>query len=143
MNLGQVQQLLGDWLVREFSPVLVNPASQRERSMRVLEESVELCQSCGLKEDEIWTIIQRVMKRPPQKDFLLEAGQTAITLLAFFETTGFSMEAQIFHELKNILNHSQGYYTERMARKVLDMPALYHPIEIDGARNYLKAKEQK
>lgn len=138
MNLDQVQELLGDWLTREFYPILTNPASLRERALRVLEEATELAQACGISETDIWTLIQRSIKRP-KGDWPQEIAQVAITSLAFCESAGYSLQSLAFKELKIILNRSPNYYTARMAHKVLDLRSLYDLIEVNRAKDYLES----
>ena len=141
MDTKQTQLIMNNWISREFSSAISHTHGERERSMRVLEEAIALCQACGITAPDMQVIIKRCMNRPVG-DVRTEVQQVGITFLAFCASKCYSADELITIELLKILNRPQCYFTRRMREKVLAMPSLYSMREVNAAKQYLEAEQK-
>lgn len=135
------QALIGEWVSRAFSPVLINPNDLLERSRRVLEEALELYQSVGGVRSTVDLLADRTFSRP-RGSAEQELGQVGITLLAFANAAGLSADRQEQIEVFQALRLPASYFTCRMAKKMLSQLALYQPSEIDRASDFVKESSE-
>ena len=73
------QRMIGEWVVKTFGKESMN---SRERTLRFLEESIELAQAHGITPEETNKTVIRVYKKPPGNP-TQEVGGVMVTLLAF------------------------------------------------------------
>lgn len=73
------QQMVGKWVRRTFGDNSQNDT--RERSLRFIEEAVELVQVTGLSQSEVFQIIDKVYVKP-KGELRQELGGVMVTLLA-------------------------------------------------------------
>jgi len=82
--LSTLQMRVKTWLLRVFVDGGVYSRQEvlgrRERSLRFLEEAIELVQATGLTEEEITRVVRYVMGRPTG-EISQEIGGTLFTLL--------------------------------------------------------------
>lgn len=75
------QGMIGKWVVKTFGQESMN---QRERSLRFIEEAIELVQTQGITKDDINKVMDRVYLKPVG-DLKQEVGGSFVTLLALCE----------------------------------------------------------
>ena len=73
------QRTVGQWVEKTFG--FESRTSRRERSLRFMEEALELGQSLGIKEEEAILLVTKVFERPPGQPNQ-ERGGVMVTLLA-------------------------------------------------------------
>lgn len=87
------------WVINVMGMSLLD--SKWERAMRVVEEVIELGQSCGLRESDISKLVQRVYSRsigdPKQ-----EAGGVMVTLIALASTCNINLISELKREVERI-----------------------------------------
>lgn len=110
VSLDQMQQAVGDWVARAFGHAVAR--SQRERSARLLEESLELAQAAGLTEAEAIRMVRHVYTRPVG-ELEQEIGGTAVTLLAFCAAAEVSLGELAQREIDRVLSMPIEHFARR------------------------------
>jgi hypothetical protein len=82
MNDETYQSDVHEWAVDCFG--VEGATDRKERSMRFLEEAVELAQSCDLTLEEVAAVVQYVYRRPTGRPSQ-EVGGVMVTLAALCE----------------------------------------------------------
>lgn len=80
----------------------------RERTMRSLEEQIELAQAVGLTEDEVKQIVRYVFSRPPGEPGQEIAG-SLITLFAMAQALGVDSYTLMMKEINKVIANRNEY----------------------------------
>ena len=112
MNRDRRQGVVGEWVRLTFG----TQSDRVERARRLLEETAELVQACGLDETEAVRIVAHVFKGPPG-EVLQEAGGVGMTLLALAASFPFSADAAERAELYRVLALKPEHFRQRHAFK--------------------------
>lgn len=83
--LGELQHRISAWVAKCFGSS--NLFDRHERTRRVVEEAIELCQAEGLRQAEVVRIAVRVYSRPAGEPDR-EAAGVGLTLLAWHQMDG-------------------------------------------------------
>lgn len=115
MDIPRLQNLMMDWMVTRFGlPVALN---RKERTMRVLEEALELAQAEGVTWAAALLLLDHVFKKPagePEQ----EAAGIMVTMLAWFAITpSLSMEEVTVQEIGRIRNLPADHFRARHNKK--------------------------
>lgn len=108
------QRIAFDWCKRTFGSRIAS--SVHERSLRVVEEAIELAQSEGVDEALLHKLVSNIMARPKGKPFQ-EVGGVAVTLLIYCEQQHLDLEWCMQEELQRILGKDPQAFRDRMAQK--------------------------
>lgn len=74
------------------------------RSLRVLEEAMELAQSEGVTPEELQIIADQVYSKPVNPDPKKELGGVIVTLTNYADTRGYNLEESFYSEYCRILD---------------------------------------
>lgn len=80
---------VGDWISSCFGETLAK--DKKERTLRFLEESLELCQALGMEESVAHEMVKYVFSRPAG-DMRQEAGGVMITLAGLARATKINLD---------------------------------------------------
>lgn len=61
--MSTLSRLACDWAIRAFGPDHVN--DRKVRSLRIVEEAIELCQAYGVDKEKVALAVNEVYGRPP------------------------------------------------------------------------------
>jgi hypothetical protein len=95
-----IQKTIADWVIRTFG--LQCFTTRKERALRVLEEALELAQSCGISLDEADGVLMHVYSRP-EGEVRQELAGVAVTALAFAESQNFNLAEIVAEEVTRVL----------------------------------------
>lgn len=102
-----------EWVRRTFGEAFLN---DRERSLRFIEEAVELVQALGLPADDVRRVTDHVYARP-DGDYPQEMGGVIITLEALAEHVGVNLDRQASLEWERINAMPQSHFDAASERK--------------------------
>lgn len=108
------QRCVQQWVVDAFGEQVA--MNVHERTMRVLEEAIELAQSEGISLFEVVGLANHVYRKPlgkPQQ----EVGGIGVTLLAYCALKGFSADEEEQREVARILSFPPDHFRQRQAAK--------------------------
>lgn len=109
-----LRELVTDWAVRSFGEDHV--VDERVRAKRLLEETLELCQSLDVPVAEATRVVEVVYSRPsgyPEQ----EVGGVMVTLAILCEQLGIDPEEEFRRELRRILDKPAAEFARRNAEK--------------------------
>lgn len=115
MRFGVIQEIAFDWAMRCFGKAHVY--DDKVRSLRVVEEAIELCQSVGVVQEDILLVSDLVYQRKPGKPSQ-EIGGLMMTIMVFCERNGIDAEEAGVTELRRVLSISPEHFAQRNAEKV-------------------------
>lgn len=101
------------WATETFGPVALDP---RERTMRFLEEAIELAHAMGLDPDTVAAIRDRVYSRP-QGTIQREIGQSGMTLEALAECINVDADFEVGREFHRVQQVPQAEWQRRHEAK--------------------------
>jgi len=114
----QRQQLIMNWIRDTFGVIPgLDVESQRERAMRFLEEALELCQTAGLTQGDVYSMARYTYGRPAGV-LAQEAGGVAVTLYALCEVFGVSAAQAEFDEIGRVMDISPDKFQARHVAKM-------------------------
>jgi hypothetical protein len=99
MTFYTLQRACMSWAERMFGKTVMR--GPVERSMRTLEEAIELAQAEGVHEGRVRQLVARVYSRP-QGEVKQELAGTAIGLLLHAQTRGFNLGDLVDAELMRV-----------------------------------------
>jgi len=108
------QQEIFVWCVDTFGD---GSALPDERAMRCIEEALELAQACGLSQEAVARITDRVYEREPGQVFK-EFGQAGLTLEALAQCQDVELHDACDVEFARIIKIPKEEFAERHAAKV-------------------------
>lgn len=115
IDLRYMTLLAVQWAVRCFG--VDHVINTRERSMRFIEEAIELCQSLGLSQNECTKVMRMVYSRK-KGETNQEVGGVMITLMVLCESHDIDLVNSTRDELSRILNKDTKHFAERNKDKV-------------------------
>ncbi len=98
-TMGHFQTRIESWMRGVFGDA--SHDDQRERTLRFLEEAIELAQAVGLTESDVGVVTDYVYNRPVGQP-AQEVGGVMITLAALCEKTQINLEAAAITEFHRI-----------------------------------------
>lgn len=107
------QKRVGKWVVSRFGMAALE---RKERTMRVLEEAVELAQAEGLPIHEAVNMVRHVYKRPPGNR-MQEAAGVGVTLLAWAAARDADLWGLIVKEIDRIHELPAEHFRQRQRIK--------------------------
>jgi NTP pyrophosphatase (non-canonical NTP hydrolase) len=116
-QIPQWTREVGEWVTKEFGQALERPQGWDERGLRAVEEVVELAQSLGTPLYLVFDVVENVYSKEPGNAHR-ELGQAFLTLLAVAHATGSDIEEAFDDEWERVLDMPEGYFANRMRRKV-------------------------
>lgn len=103
------------WAANTFTADVA--CDRRERAFRAIEEALELAQACGLSQEDVDRVTERVFDREPgQID--LEIGQSAMSLAILSEVHGIDMPLAMIMEFNRVQTIPKEEFEKRHAEKV-------------------------
>ncbi len=120
------QMVIKDWVARVFG---ASHLCRRERTLRFVEEAIELAQACGLERKDVDRVLDYVFARP-KGEVAQEVGGVSVCLLALCSSTGLSADVCEDDELSRILILDPAKVREKSSKKV-DAGIAMHP-DVDG-----------
>ena len=114
-SINVFQRIAWDWCLRTFGEGIA--CSHSERAIRIVEETVELCQSVGVDKDILHRLIDVVYSRK-SGDKWQEVGGIMVTLMVFCEQQGFVLQDAAEAEIIRILNKPKEEMRARMEEKI-------------------------
>lgn len=108
------QRAVADWAARCFGPV--EAADLAQRSLRVLEEALELAQACGVRVRLVRELASYVYGRPVG-EVAQEVGGLSVTLLALAAAAGLSADDAENREVQRIVSMPPDHFAGRNALK--------------------------
>jgi hypothetical protein len=84
VDMDGLQVKIRDWGVAVFGTAHMK--DKKIRALRLVEEAIEYCQSCGLSEPDIVKVVSHVFSRPCNKHPLDELGGVLLTAVAAADT---------------------------------------------------------
>jgi hypothetical protein len=115
MTINLMTRIAYDWGVRCFGQEHMNDLPTR--SLRCLEEAVELAQVLQVPREQVHKLVDYVYDRPPG-DSVQEAGGTLLTISVFCKALGFQPEDVYEIELRRCLEMSPEHFAKRNAEKM-------------------------
>lgn len=116
MARNQRQKEIAAWTARTFGARTAT--CREERIRRFADEAIELAQAEGMSEEDFSNLVRYVYSRPagepPQ-----EVGGVAVTLMAYCETAGMSVDELEQREIARILAKDADYFRARQNAKAL------------------------
>lgn len=103
-----------DWAVETFGHVALDP---RERTLRFVEEAIELAHAMGVDIDTIDAIGDRVYRRPAGEP-LKEIGQSLATLELLAKALGIDADAEATKEFYRVQSVPKEEWARRHGAKV-------------------------
>jgi NTP pyrophosphatase (non-canonical NTP hydrolase) len=122
------QETIADWVETRIG--LMSQADPAERTMRVLEEAVELAQANGIGRREIERLADYVYGRPKGKPGQEIAG-VGVTLLALAECLGLDLVDEIDSEIERIHHLPPDHFRKRQQEKA-DAGIASRPARLNG-----------
>lgn len=107
------QQDILQWAVETFGPIASDP---QERVKRFAEESIELCQACGLSMPDLSKLIVHVYVKD-KGNINQEIGQAALSLSLLAEVHGFDADVEMSIEFDRVRSFDKEYWQARQNRK--------------------------
>lgn len=102
------------WAVRAFG--MDHMKNTRERSFRMTEEAIELCQATNVPKEMLHSLVEHVYSKPAGS-VNKELGQVVLTTCLLCATFGYSIEDLMERELHDIFDRPPEWYGERLKRK--------------------------
>lgn len=93
------QNRMHEWMLKCFGSEI--SANKKERNFRFLEEALELVQAAGCSKEDAIALVDYVYDRPTG-EVEVEVGNVMVTLAAFCNAHGFSMNDCMVKELERI-----------------------------------------
>lgn len=109
------QQEVSDWAIRCFGEAIAT--DKTERAFRFLEESLEVCQSLGVTEDEAHNLVSYVFNRPLGV-LSQEVGGVTVTLAALCSATDIELEEEAKTELARCEQNTERIRAKHNAKPV-------------------------
>lgn len=103
-----------NWARETFGEIALD---RRERTLRFLEEAVELAQSMGISMDVTDALVARVYRRAPSNPEQ-ELGQALVTLEMLAKATAIDAEAEATKEFYRVQSIPREEWKRRHAAKV-------------------------
>lgn len=98
-EMDTAQRAIGQWTRETFGThIAIDPW---ERSMRLIEEAIELVQATGIREDEIHAMVDRVYSDNPGNP-AQEAAQVLVTLFALASAHNIALDHEFSEEFFRI-----------------------------------------
>lgn len=113
--MSRQRQILA-WAKQTFGPTAGNAD---ERAARLVEEAIECGQAAGLGKDVVARILERVYSRPVG-ELGREIGGTGMTLEAFAEVAGYSVNDEVDREFARVLGIDREAFRMKHHDKVMD-----------------------
>ncbi len=107
------QKVITEWIQSTFGEAAL---SENERTLRFLEESLELVQAAGLPIEKARELLEYVYSRPAGV-IGQEVGGVGISLLAFCEKFGISAEEEEDLEVERVTTFEADYFRKRQDAK--------------------------
>lgn len=107
--------ILWDWGIRCFGRDHMQ--DKRIRSIRVLEEAAELCQSFNVSQDIAAKVIQTVYSRPVGEP-VREIGGVLVTIYSLCQSVHVDPEDIFVQELRRVLAKPPEHFTKRNQEKL-------------------------
>lgn len=98
-QMKKLQINISLWVKRVFGKAMLY--DKTERSLRFIEEAVELVQACNLPVEAVLNVVEYVYSRP-KGDIEQEVGGVALTLAALCEAQGQCLETAATGELARV-----------------------------------------
>lgn len=99
MNLSEMQERVGRWVVSTFGEAIAS--NGKERALRVAEEALELAQALGVTRVQLHRLVDYVFGRPVGLPSQEIAG-CMVTLAAVAGAVGADLERVVWHEMVRI-----------------------------------------
>jgi NTP pyrophosphatase (non-canonical NTP hydrolase) len=115
MSVNLLTRIAHDWGERCFGESHMRDV--KTRSLRCVEEAIELAQAVGIEESTMLTLISTVYSRPKGLP-LQEAGGTLLTASVLCTALGFEPEDVYEMELRRCLSKPPWHFTERNQEKI-------------------------
>lgn len=103
-----------DWAVRCFGTQMTDMPT---RSIRIVEEAIELCQAYGVERDVVADVLVNVYARPVGK-VEQEMGGVLMTAYLMCEARGWNPEDIFVTELRRVLAKTTKHFEDRNAEKI-------------------------
>jgi len=113
-GLDRKQKKVYAWVETRLGKLNQN---KKERALRFLEESLELVQTIGVTESDIFAVLAHVYSKP-QGETAQEIGGVGVTLLALSEATGISFDWALEREITRIHTSSPKKFRDRQDQNV-------------------------
>lgn len=113
-SLAALDAIAFDWALRCFGDQMANP---QERTLRMIEEAIEVGQAAGLPEVLLHEQVFEVYKRP-RGTLTKELGGLCHTLRLLCTTLGVNPEALRVAELRRVLSFSPEHFAKRNREKL-------------------------
>lgn len=110
-----MSRLAADWAVRSFGPTHVT--NLPERSLRGVEESIELCQSLNVPKDKVLLAVETVYSRPIGSP-MQEIGGVLLTANILCAVMQLEPDDMLEMELARVLGKSVAHMAARNAEKL-------------------------
>lgn len=94
-----------------------NMTDTKMRALRMLEEAIELYQSCGCEAEQAKKLIDYVFSREPGGLFQ-EIGGLGVTVLALAESCGFSADDAEIAEIQRLRSKPKEHFAKRNQHKI-------------------------
>lgn len=117
LTLGEAEARIARWVVKCFGRASLE--SRRERTLRLLEEAIELAQAEELALDDVIRLVTRVFNRPPGTPEN-ELSGVILTTLAYCKSTGFRLLGVAQSELERIERLPVEFFEKKHQSKVND-----------------------
>lgn len=115
-----MQSIAVDWGVRCFGQG--HMSDKRIRALRLVEEAIELAQSCDVDLDHVGRLIELVYSKP-RGEPTQELGGVMITSMVMAEVLNRSLEDVAMKELRRVLSKTPEHFHQRNLEKVQLMAA--------------------
>lgn len=109
------ERIAHDWAVRSFGKDHVENIPVR--SLRTVEESIELCQALGVSKELVHQCVDMVYGRPVG-DPMQEAGGVLLTMAIMLRQLGLTIDEVLERELVRVLQKPPKHFAERNQQKL-------------------------
>lgn len=113
--MSQFSRIATAWALRSFGEAHLTNVP--ERSLRVVEEAIEFCQSLGVPKETILACVENVYSKPPG-DPLQELGGTIMTTAIQCEVMGVEVDDVGELELQRVLAKPPKHFGDRNQAKL-------------------------
>lgn len=113
--MDALSDIIHDWGCRAFGQENFN--SPRERSLRLLEEALELVQAEGINVTKVNQLVAAVYERPIGKPEQ-EIGGVLLTMTAYIRTRGWNPHQFLLYEVRRVLGIPIEKFRERNKEKI-------------------------
>lgn len=113
--MSTLSRIAHDWAVRCFS--LDHIQNRALRSLRTVEESIELCQALGVPKEKVLLAVDTVYSRPvgePEQ----EIGGVLLTTVIMCESMHLEADELLERELRRVLQKSPEHFAKRNQEKL-------------------------